>query len=502
MTKGKTAAKKPEGKRNKKKEGKRKKKEAGGDAEHANGGVCDANGEHHVKGVAQTPPDAPPDSTELDPQEVAADPLNGEAVFDRKWIDISGGFLGTKPCFRVAQWNVLADSLARGSEEVHIPYSADGAGTLPGERWIGWGSKGPPHGYQRPHIFRCPPKWLDWEYRGPRVAAEIRRLEADVIALQEVDKWDFLRESLDGFDGTFASKTGFDDGVALLWRTSLFRPADRKIVRFSRGAQVALLQRLLLFDTESTARAIVVVSTHLKAGLHDRFEASRNEQLQAVITVTEEFARGDPIVVLADLNAHPKDLPGMAALAVPSALRRGFASVYPGNVYTVWSGWTDGEVRAAFDHVLFSATTLRCVRLLSLPDVSTIEQEECRLPNPRWPSDHLPLAADLMHRGVSRAVTKELADQGKCEEEVLSTPRTRRKPPKLVSGELCRFYATGSCHYSQGCRFPHSDGRRAERCIYFDSAQGCWHGASCHFLHSSSSSFLPPRGSSSAGPHV
>ena len=314
---------------------------------------------------------------------------DGTAHYGRTWNDSDGRGDSGLPHVRVVQWNVLADTLSKGSDDEYVAYDAEGMGVLPGQRWVGWGAAGPPQDYQRPHLFRCAQRWLAWEYRGPRIAAELRRFNADIVALQEVDHFDYLKAELAGYDGVFAKKPGYEDGVALLWKGPWRRGAS-KVFRFSRGAQVAIAQRLLLpseakgADGRARVKALVAVSMHLKAGFSDKFEVTRETQLSLLAEAVRQFAQGDPVVLLADLNAHPSDLEGMPAQAVPMILGKGYASAYADGGFTVWSGWSDGEVRAAFDHILFTATDLRCRRNYGLPSVAAVGSEPCRLPNHRY----------------------------------------------------------------------------------------------------------------------
>eukprot|EP00754_Rhynchopus_humris_P015439 Rhum_TRINITY_DN14440_c1_g1::Rhum_TRINITY_DN14440_c1_g1_i1::g.90620::m.90620/K18764/CCRN4L; nocturnin len=479
--------------------------------------------------TAQQPAPKPlPEGQQPQPAAASAADVHhdGTAVYGRVWQDHSEG-RGDHglPTVRVMQWNILADSLAKGSDDEFEPYESEAAGQLPGQRWVGWGRAGPPDDYQRPHVFRCSERWLAWAHRGPRVVNEIKRLSPDIVALQEVDQWAFLREGLPEYDGTFAAKTGFEDGVALLWRKPWVGGACR-VFRFSRGAQVALAQRLLL-PAEAAAggavRAVVAVSMHLKAGFSGRYEATRENQLHQLSEAVRDFAEGDAVVILADLNAHPTDLAGLPAQALPLVLKKGYASAYPPDSFTVWSGWTDGEVRAAFDHVLFTATALRCKKTYALPPLSAISSEPCRLPNHRWPSDHLPLACDLLLRqGLRReapgdvpaldTITLESAHQpshhtaaqGRHHGRYTTytagltphgyAPAAAADVANVTTSSLgisvCKYFAHGSCHYAQMCKLPHSDGRRGERCYFFDTGQQCRHESGCHFLHSSAGS--PP----------
>eukprot|EP01060_Flectonema_neradi_P029447 TRINITY_DN4079_c0_g2_i1.p1 TRINITY_DN4079_c0_g2~~TRINITY_DN4079_c0_g2_i1.p1 ORF type:complete len:478 (+),score=65.80 TRINITY_DN4079_c0_g2_i1:110-1543(+) len=439
---------------------------------------------------------------------------------------------------RVMQWNILADSLAKGSVEEHNSFDGPSSGELPGQRWVQWGTEEPPHDYQRPHIFRCNPQWLEWSHRCKLVLAEIKRIDPDIIGLQEVDHWEDLISELPEYEGYFTAKTGFKDGVCLLWRKSKFKASYSKVVRFSRGAQVTLLKRLLMRTSDPNKfRPILAISTHLKAGFTQQYETTREDQSQGLMKLVSSIHEGEAIVILADMNAHPTDLSGISATALPSLVQNSvlkLQSPYSSKVFTAWSGWTDGEVRAAFDHILYSNNNFVCSGIFQLPEIISISREPCRLPNYRWPSDHLPLAADLRMLSSCKSCSDDLNTD--IETIVLQlpqyryngyTPPTRNNrpimppqqpvipsmprmghhshvdivaiqiadhflppppPPPVPSsvGSVCKYYAVGRCVYAHACKYPHSDGRRGERCYFFDTGQHCKHGGECPFLHSSS----------------
>ena len=100
------------------------------------------------------------------------------------------------------------------------------------------------------------------------------------------------------------------------------------------------------------------------------------------------------------------------------------------------------------------------------------------IPHLRWPSDHLPLAADLLLRRAARELHPDTDDVNEST-VTLTTPQMNAHQQGLAilpgaSGvHVCKYYVQGLCAYSQACKLPHSDGRRGERCYFFDTGQQC-----------------------------
>ncbi len=89
-------------------------------------------------------------------------------------------------------------------------------------------------GTKNDNFVRCPPSALQWRTRRFRMLEEIARHDADVVCLQEVDHFEFLRKSLAplGYEGRFVPKpdspclylqenTG-PDGCAIFYKADKF----------------------------------------------------------------------------------------------------------------------------------------------------------------------------------------------------------------------------------------------------------------------------------------
>ena len=152
------------------------------------------------------------------------------------------------PALRIVSWNVLGDSLLRANPYLYTACRADA---------------------------------LQWRQRQPGIINIIQRLNADVVALQEVEN--FQRDFQDplhracALDGVYKQRTGGqEDGVALMWRSSrlsllhveaveyanaltrgVTNPAeDERMRKHNVGLIGVFLDRLAM-------REIVVATTHI-----------------------------------------------------------------------------------------------------------------------------------------------------------------------------------------------------------------------------------------------
>ena len=86
----------------------------------------------------------------------------------------------TDKSLRVMQWNILCDALSDAFDRV------------PGEL-------------------------LKWNYREPLIIQHIKDLNADVVCLEEVDKFDEIIKGLDNYSGKCIMKADGVMGCAILW---------------------------------------------------------------------------------------------------------------------------------------------------------------------------------------------------------------------------------------------------------------------------------------------
>ena len=167
----------------------------------------------------------------------------------------------------------------------------------------------------------------------------------------------------EGFEGVFFQKAGgprVKDGSAVFWRVSRFQLAEWQGIPLKENIMTAVMVRLTAAEAThgATTRPLVVCSTHLKAGFNMLNEHVRHKQTMELLCQLDAFAKGDPTILGADLNAHHSAYslctekgcndPGATIdpICVPALLEAGFRSGYGGfPTFTSWSGWSDHDVK-------------------------------------------------------------------------------------------------------------------------------------------------------------
>merc|ERR1719215_285061 len=110
------------------------------------------------------------------------------------------------------------------------------------------------------------------------------------------------------------------------------------------------------------------------------------------------------VLLMADLNAHCRPwLDDKAAEVQPLTyplLSQDLWSAYDQVLgeepdFTSWGGWAGRDVRGVFDYIFFRGETMHPVRVLGAPAALDVLGHPERMPNPEFPSDHIPLVADF-----------------------------------------------------------------------------------------------------------
>jgi mRNA deadenylase 3'-5' endonuclease subunit Ccr4 len=276
-----------------------------------------------------------------------------------------------RPRVSVLSWNTLADGLA-----------------------------------QNGNFSRAPKEALDWAHRLPLLLSELYRHDADIVALQEVNRYEAFADALGahGYAGAFSRKAfsacsslGFPvDGVALFYRQARFKPMLAPQAGVFTAADGSTLSQcwlsLLLLDKEAQ-KPLLVATTHLKA--KDDFEEMRlvearqlSQLLRSQLTST-----GGPtpaLVLCGDFNA-PLEASCCQQVATSLGLVHTGRSVPPEKAFSTWKyrSTAAGELEkcCVIDHMWHCPQQLRHITTRSQP--TKAECGEGALPNAAYPSDHI-----------------------------------------------------------------------------------------------------------------
>mmetsp|Transcript_71560 Transcript_71560/g.125945 ORF Transcript_71560/g.125945 Transcript_71560/m.125945 type:complete len:336 (-) Transcript_71560:112-1119(-) len=148
------------------------------------------------------------------------------------------------------------------------------------------------------------PSHLQWDGPNGRLALlveQIKKLDADVVCMQEMDAFPEFQEALAqyGYAGEYLQRpNGRADGCAVFWRLTEFTKDDSFHLNYSdRSERVALLMQLRQFPS---GKLLTVACTHLhwdrKAGVHEQQLQELREAMQRLPFV------GSAAVIAGDFN--------------------------------------------------------------------------------------------------------------------------------------------------------------------------------------------------------
>ena len=230
-----------------------------------------------------------------------------------------------------------------------------------------------------------------WPLRRSATAAMIRRLDADVVGLQEVFRWQ-LRYLLGGLDGYEASGEGRShrrrgEACPVLTRTARLEVAeartrwfgpepDRPGGRLPRASFPRLATMVRATDRAGGGTGPVsVVNTHLDERRPENRRASAAQ-------LVEWLPEGEPVILLGDLNTTEDDAAVFSAF-LAAGLRPALTGSAGGTVH----GFRGGSAGRRIDHVLVS-------HHWEVEEAAVITD----VAGGRLPSDHWPVRAVLRRR--------------------------------------------------------------------------------------------------------
>ncbi|XP_064482291.1 nocturnin-like isoform X2 [Ornithodoros turicata] len=286
-------------------------------------------------------------------------------------------FMGTPTrgpdSIRVLQWNLLSQALAEKADR----------------------------------FVCCPDAALNWYCRRWRILEDIVLYEPDIMCLQEVDHYNFLRSTLGriGFAGVFFPKpdspccyvkdNNGPDGCAFFYDQDKFEliSCEKRVLQVFTcpSNQVTLL---CILRRKSDGAQLCVVTTHLKARQGMLLTSLRHEQGKDLMKFVRTHRGGRPTIITGDLNAEPwepvyKTLLGQKDLGLESS----YAVDEQEPPYTTWKIREEGEVKHTIDYIFFSRRDFTLEARLQLPSEGDIGPG--RVPSLAYPSDHFSLVVDL-----------------------------------------------------------------------------------------------------------
>mmetsp|Transcript_36353 Transcript_36353/g.95415 ORF Transcript_36353/g.95415 Transcript_36353/m.95415 type:complete len:390 (-) Transcript_36353:141-1310(-) len=327
-------------------------------------------------------------------------------VYPRQWVD-TGKSAERVDNFLFMQFNMLAEGLSALPDARHPFELLEGKTNSCG-------------GFAIPEDMKT--KVFDFSVRKFLVLEDILLLSPDILTLEECDRFvDFFMPALSrfGYHGVWVPKAEspckefgwYSDGVAIVWKKDVFTLVTERRWQWVHGREGQREKNVscaTILQKKSSGKKLVVACTHLKAKANQENEDRRESQIAGVLTNVAEaveasrVACGDaehpPIIVAADFNTDPFDVPGVKSKAVPAIQKVGFESAYAlpadadSEFWTTWKRRGTSEVKHVIDYI-FHSPGVACLSVYAVPPADEIEEH--RLPGVRFPSDHISIAAKL-----------------------------------------------------------------------------------------------------------
>ncbi|KAF3965709.1 hypothetical protein CMV_010118 [Castanea mollissima] len=173
--------------------------------------------------------------------------------------------------------------------------------------------------------YHIPRYMLDWEWRKKNILFELGLWSADIMCLQEVDRFLELEEQLKlrGYSGIWKMRTGIPvDGCAIFWRTSRFKLLHEECIEFNKlglrdnVAQICVLELMNQNCTEEIAAlptSSIGSSKVVICNIHVLYNPKRGEvkigQVRMLLNRAHSVSKlwdGAPVILCGDFNCTPK----------------------------------------------------------------------------------------------------------------------------------------------------------------------------------------------------
>jgi len=305
-----------------------------------------------------------------------------------------------------------------------------------------------------PHFYGyCPTKHLSADYRRTKVLEQIRKYDPDILCLQEVDRvqYDKIKAELHpkGFESYFEQKTRthrmrpdevpFVDGSATFWRADKFKLVESCVHSFQALSQKKFNSiqgdKTGFFQLNSKEHIAVATVLETKTSTPKRFALSNTHTfwdpaysyiklMQAQMQIEEiselqkkhttDPAHPLPLILAGDYNSTPTsgvyqlfstgnvpaDHPDWMKMNFGKYTSEGisnslsFVSAYHTNGEPEYTNCGNDYV-GCLDYIWMTPESFRPIRVLDVIPMAQLDPVLKPFPNPAFPSDHVPLVADI-----------------------------------------------------------------------------------------------------------
>mmetsp|Transcript_2468 Transcript_2468/g.3252 ORF Transcript_2468/g.3252 Transcript_2468/m.3252 type:complete len:280 (+) Transcript_2468:578-1417(+) len=253
--------------------------------------------------------------------------------------------------------------------------------------------------YAFPEWFpHCPPSLLHHVQRKVRIVQQFKKLNPDIITLQELDCIDYFRAELSklGYECVYQQRPCKQDGCGIFYKSDRFQVCQTQSIEYNDGtSRIGLVAtfspkfKSTDANDEVAKPCICVGTTHLY--WNDTYMNLLKAELVDFLSLLGSINKNSidqrlPTILAGDFNSAPSSK--VYAKVKQHELK--FQSAYRNHNNADVEPPTCN--RRAIDYIFYStahtAHDLKLVSVEDLPDLKTIQ-----IPNEEHPSDHLPLNA-------------------------------------------------------------------------------------------------------------
>ncbi|XP_076941829.1 carbon catabolite repressor protein 4 homolog 6-like [Bidens hawaiensis] len=172
--------------------------------------------------------------------------------------------------------------------------------------------------------FHIPRHILDWGFRKRNIMFELGLWSADILCLQEVDRFQDLEEDqkIRGYNGIWKMRTGVAvDGCAIFWRSTRFKLLHEEAIEFNKFGLRENVAQICVLESSSEKSSAGSHSTSCSEGhnkvvicnIHVLYNPKRGEIKLGQVRILLERAYATsklwddaPVVLCGEFNSTPK----------------------------------------------------------------------------------------------------------------------------------------------------------------------------------------------------